>query len=268
MIGKIISWNVNGLRAVERKGALQTFLDVHAPDLFLLQEIKGSVEQFSPYLTQNEAYAQHYHSAQKAGYAGTGIWIKRTFLEHLQNIAFDTHVPHLVNANEGRVLCLHFSYAKTSYSILSVYFPNGGKSEQAWHDKLTFYDDIRAYMNTLHARGRVVVVGGDMNVAHKPIDLAHSKENDGKICFHPEERARIDRFIADGWVDVWRALHPNEKKYSWWNMVTRARERNVGWRLDYFFLHTSFMENVTDAFIDNDIYGSDHCPVGIEYTFS
>ncbi len=262
---KIVSWNVNGLRAVERKKALHALLEKHAPDVLLLQEIKGTQEQFSEFLTAHADYAQYYHSAHKAGYAGTGVWARRAFLEDARDIVFDTHVPHLVAADEGRVAHLQFTKDDVPYSVLSIYFPNGGKSPQAWRDKLTFYDQVLDFMNALHAHGRVVIVGGDMNVAHREIDIARPKENEGKIGFHPDERAWMDRVVAAGWVDTWRAQHPQEVKYTWWSHWGRSRERNVGWRIDYIFVHRSHSAHVVDAFIDNDVMGSDHCPIGIIY---
>ncbi len=262
---KIISWNVNGLRAVERKGALEEFLTMYRPDILLLQEIKGNAEQFSADLTDHEAYQQYYHSAQKAGYAGTGVWVTRKFSRQCDAVTFHTDVPHLVNADEGRVAHLQFTHVGTVYDVLSIYFPNGGKSIQAWKEKLLFYDGVLDYMNTLHAQGHVVIVGGDMNVAHQPIDLARPKDNDGKIGFHPDERAWMDRVIAAGWIDTWRMMHPEEVKYSWWNVVTRARERNVGWRIDYIFVHRDYQDHVRVSDILTDVMGSDHCPVSIEY---
>jgi len=262
---KILSWNVNGLRAVERKGALQDILERRAPDILLLQEIKGRAEQFSTFLTQHEDYVQFYHSAEKPGYAGTGIWIARTLVNHMATCEFDTHVPRCPAGDEGRVSHARFIIHDVPYSVLSIYFPNGGKSRQAWEEKLVFYDRVLDYMNTLHEQGRRVIVGGDMNVAHREIDLARPKENDGSIGFHPDERAWMDKVLADGWVDAWREQHPTDVVYSWWNLYTRARERNVGWRIDYFFVHREQMPCVRRTWIDTEIMGSDHCPVGLEY---
>ncbi len=262
---KIVSWNVNGLRAVERKGALQVFLDAHAPDVLLLQEIKGSAPQFSAFLTAHPDYVQFYHSAQKPGYAGTGVWLTRQLADTCAEITFVTDVPRLVAADEGRVAQLDFTRNGTAYSILSVYFPNGGKSAAAWKEKLVFYDQVLAYITQLHTAGRRVILGGDFNVAHKEIDIARPKENDGKIGFHPDERAWMDRLIAAGWVDTYRAAHPDTVQYSWWNLYTRARERNVGWRLDYVFVHEDDAVCVREPFIDDTIMGSDHCPVGVYF---
>ena len=132
---------------------------------------------------------------------------------------------------------------------------------------MVFYDLILASMSALRRQGHKVIIGGDMNVAHNEIDLARPKENDGKIGFHPNERAWMDRVMKDGWVDVWRAKNPDEKDvYSWWDLKTRARERNVGWRLDYIYVTRNLLGSIAKAFIMSDVMGSDHCPIGIELT--
>ncbi len=262
MAMKLVTWNVNGIRAVERKGELTALVDAVKPDFFLVQEIKGNVEQFSKYLTDHPGYAQFYHSAEKKGYAGSGLWVARALYETLETVEFHTDVPHMPAADEGRVSWLSFALDGKVHDLLSVYFPNGGKSEQAWREKLVFYDRIHDHMNRLRDAGRVVIVGGDMNVAHTEIDIARPKENDGKIGFHPDERAWMDRVTADGWVDVWRALHPGVTDvYSYWDLVTRARERNVGWRIDYFLADRSLLGRVAEVeYLDRQM-GSDHCPL-------
>lgn len=262
---KIITWNVNGLRAVERKKELQALIETYNPDILFLQEIKGKEEQFSTYLTENEVYQKFYHSAEKPGYAGTGIWFRRELLEDVSRIKFNMHVPHAPNADEGRVSHLSFYFNQKMYDVISIYFPNGGKSELAWKDKLVFFDKVLDYMNGLRTLGHKVIVGGDMNVAHAEIDLARPKANDGKIGFHPKERAWMDRVMADGWVDVWRAKNPDVKDvYSWWDMITRARDRNVGWRIDYFFIDADFLDHVSSVEYLKDQMGSDHCPLMME----
>lgn len=262
---KIITWNVNGLRAVERKGALQELIEKQNPDVLFLQEIKGKKDQFSAYLQENLAYQQFYHSAQKPGYAGTGVWFCRRILQDVSQIKFNMHVPHAPNADEGRVSHLSFLLDKKKYDFVSIYFPNGGKSELAWEEKLVFFDTILDYMNGLRKRGHEVIVGGDMNVAHTEIDIARPKENDGKIGFHPDERAWVDRVITHGWVDVWRAKNPDVRDvYSWWDMITRARDRNVGWRIDYFFVDEKFLEKINRVEYLHDQMGSDHCPLMME----
>ena len=262
---KIITWNVNGLRAVERKGAIQELIENEKPDVLFLQEIKGKAEQFSRYLTKNEKYRQFYHSAEKPGYAGTGIWICHTLLQNVQRLNFNRHVPQTPNMDEGRVSHLSFVYNKKIYDLASVYFPNGGKSEQAWKDKLIFFDGVLDYMNGLRQLGHEVVIGGDMNVAHTEIDLKRAKENDGKIGFHPQERAWMDRVMENDWIDAWRNKNPGVTDvYSWWNVYTRARDRNVGWRIDYFLIDKQLADAVKNVEYLKDHMGSDHCPLMME----
>jgi exodeoxyribonuclease-3 len=261
---KIITWNVNGLRAVERKGELDKLLKKKKPDILLLQEIKGKTEQFSKWLTENEEYQQFYHSAEKPGYAGTGIWVEKKFFNSLKDVEFKTTVPKAPNMDEGRVSHLTFKIKRTTYDILSIYFPNGGKSEQAWTEKLVFFDKTLDYMNKLRKQGHNVIVGGDMNVAHTELDLKRAKENDGNIGFHPDERAWMDKVIENNWIDTWREKNPEVTEiYSWWNVYTRARDRNVGWRIDYFFIDAKEKKNIKKIEYLNDQMGSDHCPLKI-----
>ncbi len=261
---KIITWNVNGIRAVERKGEIQNFITTHDPDLVMIQEIKGSVDQFSPWLTAHDDYHQYYSSAQKKGYAGTSLWVRKSLYQQFENVEFATGVPNAPNADEGRICHLSFTLRGDHWDLFSVYFPNGGKSDEAWREKLVFYDCIHAYMSALRQQGRVVLVGGDMNVAHQEIDLARPKENDGKIGFHPLERAWMDRLVEDGWVDVWRERNPDVANvYSWWHAISRGRLRNVGWRIDYFLMDRADLARVEQADYLNEQMGSDHCPLSI-----
>lgn len=268
---KIITWNVNGIRAVERKGELQNLVAAQKPDVLMLQEIKGHAEQFSQFLTNNNDYQQHYSSAEKKGYAGSALWVKNSLLTKLNNAKFQTQIPKAPNADEGRLSHLSFTLekhaqkrGKQQWDLLSIYFPNGGKSEQAWIEKLEFYDRVHDYMNVLRAQGSIVLVGGDMNVAHTEIDIARPKENDGKIGFHPTERAWMDRLVADHWVDVWRDRNPGVTDvYSWWHMISRGRERNVGWRIDYFLADKAHIKHIKNIEYLHDQMGSDHCPLSM-----
>lgn len=261
---KIITWNVNGIRAVERKGEMQAFIDRYSPDVFMIQEIKGTRDQFSQYLTGHADYRQFYSSAEKKGYAGTGIWISGKVAEKADEVLFSTEIPRAPNADEGRLSQLTLKKDDEQWELLSIYFPNGGKSQQAWQEKLAFYDRVHDYMNQLRGQGSLVLVGGDMNVAHTEIDIARPRENDGKIGFHPLERAWMDRLVEDGWVDAWRNRNPQVTDvYSWWHMISRGRERNVGWRIDYFLIDGENMPRVKDVEYLNDQMGSDHCPLYI-----
>lgn len=261
---KIITWNVNGIRAIERKGEMQAFIDRYAPEVFMIQEIKGTRDQFSEYLTGHTGYRQFYSSAGKKGYAGTGIWISEHVAEKAGEVLFSTEIPHAPNADEGRLSQLTLTKDDERWELLSIYFPNGGKSQQAWQEKLEFYDRVHDYINQLRGPGSFVLVGGDMNVAHTEIDIARPKENDGKIGFHPLERAWMDRLAEDGWVDVWRDRNPQVTGvYSWWHMISRSRERNVGWRIDYFLTDRRNMPRVKDVEYLTEQMGSDHCPLCI-----
>jgi exodeoxyribonuclease-3 len=263
---KIITWNVNGIRAAERKGELHNLLKDEHPEVLFLQEIKGNREQFSPFLSDNDDYQIYYHSAVKKGYAGTGIWLRRDFASGLKNLEFSTEIPKAPNADEGRLSQVSFKLGGHNYELLSIYFPNGGKSDEAWEEKLRFYQHTLEYMNQMHERGRIVIVGGDMNVAHTEIDLARPKDNDGKIGFHPKERAWMDKVIENGWIDAWRYLNPDARDvYSWWTMRAGARDRNVGWRIDYFLLAKKYHKRVKEVSYMTEHRGSDHCPMRLEF---
>ena len=259
---KIISWNVNGLRAIERKEALQEFIDLHAPDIWCIQETKAKPEQLAHLKTTFTDYTQFYHSAEKAGYSSTGIWVRSCHPElDSGSINFIAGMPNNPVNNEGRVARVDID----KLSILGVYFPNGGKSDQAWEDKLIFYERFLDYVNDLREQGQNVIWGGDVNCAHNPIDLARPKDNDGKIGFHPRERAWLDKVVAQGWVDTWRSKNPEVTDvYSWWHFISSARARNVGWRIDYWFVDEKFMPEVQNISYLADQMGSDHCPVLLE----
>lgn len=253
---KILSWNVNGLRAVERKGELENLLDTHRPDILLLQEIKSREDQVRTLAGKYGNYQQWYHSAEKPGYAGTAIWGHRDF-SPMPDVQFHTGMPGF-DDTEGRISRVSFE----DFEILGVYFPNGGKSPEAWKGKLKFYEQFLDFVNSLRSAGKKVIFAGDINCAHEPIDLARPDENDGAIGFHPDERAWISKWIADGWVDVWRDRNPTVSDvYSWWHVITRARDRNVGWRIDYFFVDQKLAPQVKKVRYLTEQMGSDHCPV-------
>ena len=255
---KIISWNVNGIRAVEKKGDLQSFLERENPDIFFLQEIKAQVEQLSEFLNSHPDYHQFYFSAEKPGYSGVGAWVKKSVFPEKPKI--QTGMPDWQD-KEGRIIRLDFN----DFTAIGVYFPNGGKSEAAWAEKLEFYGCFLHYVHTLRNKEkRRVIWCGDLNVAHNEIDLARPKENEGNIGFRIEERKWVDQVIADGWIDVFRDLHPGEQSYTWWQMRTRARDRNVGWRIDYFFVDSNDLKNVKQSSHISGQMGSDHCPVILE----
>lgn len=248
----LISWNVNGLRAVERKGELEKFINKHNPDIFFIQETKSQIHQMEEIIEKYSDYEQHYHQAEKKGYSGTSIWIKHGTGQYDVNRG----MPGFSD-DEGRIMSINFG----NYTMFGNYFPNGGKSEEAWEGKLIFYEKFLQHINNLRKKGRKIIWCGDVNVAHNEIDLARPKANDGHIGFHPKERAWADKVVENNWIDVFRTKYPKKNIYSWWHLISRARSRNVGWRIDYFFVDKPLMKDVESISYDNDQMGSDHCPV-------
>lgn len=263
---KIITWNVNGIRAVERKGEIQNFIEQHSPDILFLQEIKGSADKFSAYLNAPEGYEVFYNPAEKAGYSGTGIWIKDEYRKYVKSI--QTGFEGDPNANEGRVVHLTLEKDDTIFDLFGIYFPNGGKSPEAWELKLEFFKNFLETINSLRAAGHMVLWCGDINIAHNEIDLARPKQNDGKIGFHPSERAWLDRYQSEDWYDVWRARNPEKAEvYSWWDVKTRSRETNIGWRIDAIWSEKQLFDATKDIGYLHDQMGSDHCPMWIDVEF-
>jgi exodeoxyribonuclease III len=261
---RIISWNVNGIRATYNKWELAKFITTYDPDIIFMQEIKAGHDKIPPELKAPKDYVTFYNPAEKPGYAGTGIWVHER-VDKEYDLAFAQAFPLDPTANEWRVVHLTLTREKEVIDIFGIYFPNGGKSEEAWQGKLVFYREFAKYMDTLRDEGHAVLWGGDLNCAHHEIDLARPKENDGKIGFHPLERAWLDGRVADGWSDIWREKNPTTVDvYSWWDPVTRSRERNVGWRIDAWWGESSINAKVRDIKYLHHQMGSDHCPLFIE----
>jgi exodeoxyribonuclease-3 len=258
---KLITWNVNGLRAVERKKELESLLRTYAPDILVLQETKCKESQISNLINKYSHYQQYYVAAQKAGYAGVCVWVKT------ENILGAKFLAPKIGTfdDEGRIAETVFRWNQKKYSVIGCYFPNGGKSDEAWQGKLVFYQQFLEYINQRRADGYTVIWGGDVNCAHNEIDLARPKNNDGKIGFHPLERAWIDTCVENNWYDVWRKTNPaTADTYSWWHLITRSRARNVGWRIDYWFCGAAVLPNIKNIAYLNNQMGSDHCPVLLE----
>jgi len=251
---RIISWNVNGIRAVAKKNFFED-LKVMAPDILCLQETKAQDDQVTGTLFGIDGFQVYPNSAERKGYSGTAILSKIEPQSVSRDIGISEH------DTEGRVLCLEFE----SYYLVNVYVPNSGNElkrlgyRQSWD--LAFYN----YLKDLEKK-KPVVVCGDFNVAHKAIDLARPKPNYNKSAgYMQEEIDGMDRFTQGGFVDTFRHFHPLEtEKYSWWSYRAGARGNNVGWRIDYFLVSESFIPMVCEAYILNEVMGSDHCPVGIE----
>jgi len=250
---KIISWNVNGIRAAEKKG-LFDFIKKESPDILCLQEIKATQEQLPPHLKNPPGYHSFFNSAEKGGYSGVATYTKEKPIDVKTGFGIEKF------DKEGRILITKFPF----FTLFNIYFPNGKQSKDRLDYKLKFYDTFLDYAYELKNKKNNIVVCGDFNTAHKEIDLARPKENEKISGFLPIERAWIDRFIEHGYVDTFRYYNKQPNQYTWWDMKSRARERNVGWRIDYFFVNKEFMPNVKKAFIMQDVMGSDHCPIGIE----
>jgi len=252
---------VNGIRAVDRKGNLAEFLEKYQPDIFLIQEIKATEEQLDKlkFREKYSDYTQFYHPAQKPGYAGTAIWLRKDFFAGIPT-KFQTGMDDF-HDDEGRISRISFVKDGENFEIFSVYFPNGGKSPAAWDGKLVFYEKFLNFVNSLRDQGKTVIFAGDVNCAHEKIDLARPESNKNSIGFLPEERAWLTKWVANGWVDIFREKFPDKVIYSWWHVITRSRERNVGWRIDYFFVDRKSREKIKNIEYLNDQMGSDHCPV-------
>ncbi len=250
---RLISWNVNGIRAAQKKGFLD-WLHSEKPDILCVQETKAHKEQLDSELADPDGYHSYFSSAVKKGYSGVVIYSKKEPLSVKCGFGIEKF------DSEGRTLIADYG----DFVLFNIYFPNGKASKERLEYKMEFYDAFLEYADTLKGRGKKIIVCGDVNTAHKEIDLARPKENEKISGFLPQERAWIDKLLSHGYVDTFRAFNEDPENYSWWSMRTRARERNVGWRIDYFYASDNVMENITDAFMMPDVMGSDHCPIGID----
>jgi exodeoxyribonuclease-3 len=251
---KIISWNVNGIRASYKKGALQTIFDYDA-DIIGIQETKSTPDQLSDEIKSPKEYTSYFDSSkERKGYSGVAVYTKvqpEKVLYGLGKEEFDT---------EGRCLTLIYK----DLAFVTAYFPNGGRDVEHFQFKLKYYELFLKHVKKLEEKYGTVVFCGDLNVAHNEIDIARPKENANQIGFLPVERAWVDKVVASGFVDTFRALHKETVKYSWWDQKTRSRERNVGWRIDYFFINQKNTKKVIQADILTEVEGSDHAPTILE----
>ena len=242
---KFVSWNVNGFRSVLTKGFGNAFSTLDA-DIFCLQETKMQLGQadFEP-----EGYSSYYFCAEKKGYSGTAVFTKKEPL----NVTYGVKGKHL---NEGRVITLEYE----DFYFVCAYVPNAQKELARIDYRMEFEDDMRAYLTELDAE-KPVIYCGDLNVAHNEIDLKNPKANIGAAGFSYEERGKMTELLSSGFTDTFRYKYPDTVKYSWWSYMFHAREKNAGWRIDYFIISDRLREQIEDAKIHNDIFGSDHCPV-------
>lgn len=251
---RLYSWNVNGVRSAIAKGLLD-WLQREQPDVLCLQETKASPADLPPAALAPDGYSSNWAESKRKGYSGVATYSRRPVSLWNVGLGIDRF------DDEGRVLMAEID----GIELYNAYFPNGRLGPERLAHKLDFYAAFLDRIDTRVATGHTVIFCGDVNTAHRPIDLARPKQNEKNSGFLPEERLCLDRWQDHGWVDTFRSLHPEARNaYSWWSMRTGARDRNIGWRLDYFFVHQSFMNRVTAAGICPEIAGADHCPVWLE----
>jgi exodeoxyribonuclease-3 len=247
---KIITWNINGLRAALGKGALRWVWE-QQPDVLCLQEIKVRPEQLKNGQRQFPGYDVIWNPADRAGYSGVATFLRNPSLEFqlgLNSPLFDI---------EGRLI----STLHPGFRLFNAYFPSGQRGMTRVQYKLEFYAHLLALCDRLHANGENLIITGDFNTAHMPIDLKNAKQNIHTSGFLPEERAWVQNFLDHGFVDVYRHIYPERVQYTWWTYRAGARERRVGWRLDYFLVSRPLLPHVKDVVIHEEVLGSDHCPV-------
>jgi exodeoxyribonuclease-3 len=248
---KLYSWNVNGIRACAKKGFLP-WLSASGADIVMLQETKASVDQLPDTICKPEGFLSEWCAAEKKGYSGVATYARLPIASTrgLGDARFDA---------EGRVLIS----VLPQFTLFNVYFPSGSSGMARIAYKLEFYKHLLDILRPRLDSGERIVVAGDVNTAFAPIDLARPRENARTSGFMPHEREALGQFFAAGLVDTFRHVRPEEQKYSWWSQVTNARERNVGWRLDYILVSRNLLPHVVDADIHCDVMGSDHCPVSL-----
>jgi exodeoxyribonuclease-3 len=252
---QIITWNVNGIRAALRKGALD-WITAQAAEVLCLQEVRARKEQVEA--AQLRALQEHFpyvtwNAAERGGYSGVATFSRLPPKEvtlGLEVEAFDV---------EGRVICTRYP----GFLLFNIYFPNGGREHARVPFKLDFYARLLKLCDELHAQGENIILTGDFNTSHQEIDLRNARANQNSTGFLPEERAWIDRYLTHGFVDVFRQHYPDREQYTWWTFIGNARARNVGWRLDYFLISEGLVDRVEDVMIHDDVMGSDHCPVSL-----
>ena len=246
---KLVSWNVNGIRACLTKGFSEFFKNIDA-DIFCLQETKCQPEQIE---LEFEGYTSYWNSAEKKGYSGTAIFTKKQPIKVTYGIGIEEH------DKEGRIITLEFK----EFYLVTNYTPNAKRELERLEYRMIWEDEIRKYLLELNKK-KPVIMCGDLNVAHEEIDLKNPKTNKGNAGFTDEERGKMTELLNSGFIDSYRYLYPEKIEYSWWSYMGHAREKNVGWRIDYFIVSNDFKEKIKDATIYTKVLGSDHCPVGLE----
>ncbi|MFC1922525.1 exodeoxyribonuclease III [Chloroflexota bacterium] len=251
---KIISWNVNGLRALLSKSALND-VKKHNPEVLCLQEIKVKQEQLSDeQVGEFTGYYDFWNSAQRPGYSGVA-----TFSQELPDFNTASLGDERFDV-EGRAMRTDFE----GITLFNIYVPNGQRDQTRLEYKLDFYASLLEICDDLHDAGKQIIICGDINTAHQPIDLRNPKQNEKTSGFLPEERAWIDKYLEHEFIDIYREIYGERVQYTWWTYRVNARQRNIGWRLDYFLISKDLIDNVKDVIIYDEIEGSDHCPIGLD----
>lgn len=249
----IVSWNVNGIRAATRHGFLDWLIDA-SPDVLCLQETKLSADKVPPELEEVAPYNSRFSFAERKGYSGVALYSKSEPV----SVTTTFGVPEF--DNEGRHQIADYG----DFVLANIYFPNGRMSKERLDYKLAYYDAFLEFADGIRSSGCNLVICGDVNTAHREIDIARPKANEKTSGFLPIEREWMDKLISHGFVDTFRMFDKSPEKYSWWSQRAKARERNVGWRLDYFFVNEELVPSVKRSWIMADVTGSDHCPVALE----
>jgi exodeoxyribonuclease-3 len=249
---KLLCWNVNGIRAIKNKGFLE-WLYKESPDILCVQETKAQLDQLDADLKEPQGYHTFWASPERKGYSGVAVFTKEKPLD----VRCDFGKTGL--EIEGRVIIAEYP----AFTLMNIYYPNGKMGPERLKYKMDFYREFLKYADGLKNAGMKLIICGDVNTAHKEIDLARPKENSKTSGFLPEERAWIDEFITHGYVDTFRRFNREPNQYTWWDMKSGARQRNIGWRIDYFFISENLLPSLTSAFIMPEVMGSDHCPIGI-----
>jgi exodeoxyribonuclease-3 len=250
---RIICWNINGIRAVWKKGFPEWF-EKEMPDILCLQETKAQQEQLTPEIIKFKDYYSYFYAAEKKGYSGVAVYTK------LKPIRAKAGLGNPLFDCEGRVIELEFE----NFILICAYFPNGGRGPERVKYKLDFYEELFKRAEELRKEKKNIVICGDYNTAHKEIDLARPKENSRTSGFLAEEREWIDKIVSMNYIDIFRKFNQEPAQYTYWDQITRARERNVGWRIDYFFVSSEMTDLVKNATLHMDVIGSDHCPIELE----
>lgn len=250
---KIYTWNVNGIRAAVKKGFMEWFNETK-PDILCIQETKAHVEQLDESITNIKGYESHWFSAERKGYSSVATFTK------FKPIDVQKGFGNPIFDSEGRVIFTEYE----KFVLANVYFPNGGRGPERVKYKLDFYDELFFFLNKKYKSKKGVIVTGDFNTAHNDIDLAKPQQWSKVSGYLPDERAWIERIINLGYTDVFRNLNPELQKFSYWDQISRARDRNEGWRIDFFMVSNDLYSKVKKAEIHNEVLGSDHCPVSIE----